>query len=209
MNTEDNDPQKTPQPPHGDNDNDIDIDDEFIPEKSNYDKIKAEIISWIKAIVVAGLIALFVNNFIIVNALIPSGSMEPRIYPEDRVIALRLAYLFRDPQRFEIIVFKNPDDEEVLFIKRIIGLPGETVFIENGDIFIDGELLAGDDFSKDEFWGITPFGPLNIPDNSYFVLGDNRNNSGDSRFWHNPFVHEDVILGRALFKYFREFAILR
>lgn len=83
-----------------------------------------EIISWIKYIGSAILIALFLTNFVIINAYIPSGSMENTIMTKDRVIASRLHYLFTDPKRGDIVVFKFPDDEKTNFVKRVIGLPG-------------------------------------------------------------------------------------
>ncbi|MCL1936448.1 MAG: signal peptidase I [Defluviitaleaceae bacterium] len=187
-------------------------------EKSTENKIKngnsnrtsfiSELFSWIKAIVTAGIIALIVNNFVIVNAMVPTGSMESTIMTNDRIIAFRLSYLFNSPSRFDIVVFRNPDDESVLYIKRIIGMPGETLMIANGRVYIDGERLYEDDeFIKDNFFGT--FGPFVIGEDEYFVLGDNRNNSEDSRAWDNPFVGRNAILGRAIFKYFRGFEILR
>ena len=95
-------------------------------EKSSFVK---ELLQWV---------AIFADKFLIVNAQIPSGSMENTIMPGDRIIGNRLAYTFSDPQRFDIIIFRYPDDESQLFIKRIIGLPGETVEIIDGRIYING-----------------------------------------------------------------------
>lgn len=85
-------------------------------------KAKEELVSWIKTIVLAVAIALFINFVIIVNATVPTGSMENTIMAGDRVIASRLSYTFSDPERGDVVIFKYPDDEDVLYVKRIIGL---------------------------------------------------------------------------------------
>lgn len=120
--------------------------------------------------------------------------------PGDRVFGNRLAYVFSEPERFDIIIFKYPDDESQLFIKRVIGLPGETVEIRDGNIYIDGSEEPLDDVdTKETMEG--SFGPYTVPEGCYFVMGDNRNNSRDSRYWEHTFVSEDEILGKAVFRY--------
>ena len=164
---------------------------------------RREAISWIKTIVFAFILAIAINKFVIVNAKVPSGSMENTIMTNDRIIAFRLSYLFSDPQRGDIVVFKYPDDpeEKILYVKRIIGLPGETVEIIDGDVYIDGELLEGEEaYVKEPPVG--DFGPIEVPEDAYFMLGDNRNNSADSRYWQNKFVYTDKIEGKVFMKYF-------
>ncbi len=107
---------------------------------------------------------------------IPSGSMENTIMTGDRVIGNRFAYSFSDPQRFDIIIFRYPDDESQLFIKRIIGLPGETVEIQDGKIYLNGSDEPLEDVQTKETM-VGSFGPYTVPENSYFVMGDNRNDS--------------------------------
>ncbi len=159
-----------------------------------------ELLQWVFAFAAAIIAALLINSFIIVNAQIPSGSMEDTIMPGDRVFGNRLAYVFSEPERFDIIIFKYPDDESQLFIKRIIGLPGETVEIRGGNIYIDGSEEPLDDVdTKETMEG--SFGPYTVPEGCYFVMGDNRNNSRDSRYWEHTFVSEDEILGKAVFRY--------
>ena len=163
--------------------------------------IGKELWEYIKMIIFVLVFVLVVNNFLIINAKIPSPSMEDTIMTGDRVFGNRLAYLFGDPQRFDIVIFRYPDDESQLFIKRIIGLPGETVEIIDGKVYIDGSETPLDDSFTPE----TPtgnYGPYTVPENCYFMLGDNRNNSKDSRFWQNTFVERDAILGKAVLKYF-------
>ena len=135
------------------------------------------------------------------------GKVENTIHPGDRVIGSRLAYLSQDPQRSDIIIFKFPDDESQVFIKRIIGLPGEEIQIVAGAVYIDGAQVP----LKEEYLKEIPqgsFGPYVVPEDSYFVMGDNRNNSHDSRFWKNHFVARDEILAKAWFQYFPKIGLV-
>ena len=115
--------------------------------KENADKeqkrsFKREVFSWIACIVVTILLTEFILNFVIINANIPSGSMENTIMTNDKLIALRTSYWFNDPKRGDIIIFKYPDDETEWFIKRVIALPGETVLVKDGKVYINGSKKA-------------------------------------------------------------------
>lgn len=169
-------------------------------EKEEKIDIKREIMEWIIVIEVAVVLAVTLNMFVIVNAIIPSASMEPTVMTGDRIFGNRLAYLKSEPKRGDIIIFKFPDDENELFIKRIIGLPGDTVEMVNGEVFVNGEALDESSYIVTRPEG--NYGPYAVPEDSYFVMGDNRNNSADSRFWKNTFVRRDKILGKAAFRYF-------
>lgn len=164
------------------------------------DSTAKELFQWLIAILAAVAIALFVDNFLIVNAQIPSGSMENTIMTGDRVVGNRLSYLTKNPERYDVIIFKYPDDESQLFIKRIIGLPGETVEIRDGHIYIDGSSEPLEDVETKEYM-VGNYGPYTVPEGCYFVMGDNRNDSKDSRYWINPYVSKDKILGKAVFRY--------
>ena len=145
--------------------------------------------------------AFIITTFIIVNAKVPSASMENTVMTGDRLIANRLSYIVDKPQRYDIVVFKFPDDESKLYIKRIIGLPGETLEIRDGLIYVDGsDEPLRTDFQAEEM--ITPDAVYTVPDGCYFMMGDNRNRSSDSRAWQNKFVAEDKILGKAVFRYY-------
>lgn len=164
---------------------------------------KRELLSWILTFAFAIGVALFLKNFIIINATVPTGSMENTIMPGDDLLGLRTAYLFKDPQRGDIIIFKFPDDESQKFIKRIIGLPGDLVQIEDGKVYINGSTTSLEEpYLKEEWTRNT--GPFEfvVPEGCYFVMGDNRNDSLDSRYWDNPFVTEDEIIGKAEFIYY-------
>ena len=169
------------------------------PEEEPVNWVK-EIISLLGTMAIAVVVVFLLKEFIIINAYIPTGSMENTIMPDDRVIGNRLAYQVREPERGDIVIFKYPDDEKQLFVKRIIGLPGETVAIEDAKVYVEGQLLT-EDYLKEEW--ILDNGPytFEIPEGSYLVLGDNRNNSKDARYWENTYLVEENILGEAVFRY--------
>lgn len=181
-----------------------DVDKEMNSEASGEEKInwKEEIISWVKIFVAAFLIAAVLDNFIIINANVPSGSMEQTIMTGDRMIGNRLAYISSEPQRGDVIIFKYPDDEEQNFVKRIIGLPGEKVVIKNAKIYIDDstEPLV-EDYIPEEWITNNDGLEYQVPEDCYFVLGDNRNISHDARYWTNKFVKRDAIIAKAMFVY--------
>lgn len=162
-----------------------------------------EVISWIITIVLAVVAALFIKNYIIINANIPSGSMENTIMTGDRLFGFRLAYKEKDPERGDIIIFKFPDDETENYVKRVIGLPGEKVVIAEGKIYInDSSVPLEEDYLKEEWTVKTGPYTFEVPEDSYLVLGDNRNNSADARFWNNKYVKKEKILGKAVFRYY-------
>lgn len=170
---------------------------EEVKEENN---VKKEILSWVKCIVVALVLAFFVSHFLIVNSRIPSGSMENTIMTGDKLIALRTSYWFGEPKRGEIVVFEYPDDPDELFIKRVIGEPGDKVEVINGKVYInDSEEPLEEPYLKEPMEG--SYGPFYVPEGCYFMMGDNRNNSLDSRFWTDKYVKESAILGKAAFRY--------
>ncbi len=164
--------------------------------------IGREILDWIIVIVVSAVLAFALDKFIIVNAKIPSASMEPTIMTGDRLIGNRLAYLNEDPQRGDVVIFLYPDNEKEYFIKRVIGLPGETVTVVDGKVYINDSPYPLDESAYLHTVPIGDFGPFKVPEGAYFMMGDNRNNSMDSRFWNQPYVYKDKILGKAWVRYF-------
>jgi signal peptidase I len=161
-------------------------------------KILKEIFSWIMVFVIAIGLATFINKVIIFKVEVPSGSMENTIMIGDKVETLRLSYLFKKPTRGDIVVFPFPDDEKVDYIKRIIGLSGETIEGIDGYVYIDGEILEESYVTS---LLDNDFGPYEIPEDSYFMMGDNRDISEDARYWENKFVDKDKIRGKAILKY--------
>ncbi len=163
--------------------------------KMSKEEIIKEIVGWIVTIIICLVLAKIITSFLIINARVPSASMENTILTNDRIIANR----FANPNRFDVMVFKAPDEPETPYVKRVIGMPGDTVEIIEGQLFINGELIQ-EDYIKEPMIG--SFGPYDVPEGSYFMMGDNRNNSFDSRYWENTYVPEDTILGEAEFAYF-------
>lgn len=163
--------------------------------------IFSTVFSFVKVFIIAVIITFVINQFIIVNAKVPTASMENTIMVKDRLIGFRLAYLFTAPKRGDVVIFKFPDDESKIFVKRVIGTPGDIVIIENGQVSVNGEVLD-EPYLKE---------PMNdngmreiycVPKDSYFMLGDNRNISQDSRAWKNTYVARKKILAKAEFIYF-------
>lgn len=162
---------------------------------------KKEVISWIQIIVAAVLIALFLNNVIIANSRVPTGSMENTIMAHSRVIGSRLAYIGSNPKRGDVDIFKFPDDRSVYYVKRVIGLPGDTVKIVDGKVYInDSKTPLEEPYLPEPMEG--SYGPYTVPEGCYFMMGDNRNNSLDARFWNNKFVPKKDIMAKVLFCYF-------
>lgn len=180
---------------------------------------KKDIISFFTPIVIAVVIASLLKFLVFANAVVPTGSMLNTIQMKDRVIASRLAYINDDPERYDVIIFEYPDwkidpnfpkDKKTYFVKRIVGLPGETVQVVEGIVYVTkttGETIQLDDsFVTNDLPAVGDYGPYEVPADSYFVMGDNRNHSDDSRFWTNKYVQKDKILGKVLFKYYPGFS---
>lgn len=149
------------------------------------------------------MLAGLVNSFLIVNAEVPTGSMENTIMAGDRILALRTSYWFDEPEAGDIVVFRYPDDEtgKTLYVKRIIGTPGDTVEMSNGTVYVNGKALQEDYIAE-------------VTQGSYYLCctqwllfhdGDNRNHSQDSRFWRNQYVEKDEILGKVVLRYYKGF----
>ena len=171
-----------------------------IPEEKN--SLFKEIMSWVIPFAAAILAALLIKNYLIINADVPTGSMENTIMPGDRFVGNRLAYIKSGANRGDIVVFRYPDNEKEIYVKRVIGLPGETVVIDDGKIYIDGSTEPlEEDYLKEEWTVATGPYTFEVPEDSYFVMGDNRNDSWDARYWTNTYVTKDKILGKALFVY--------
>ena len=159
---------------------------------------------WVVVIVLALLAAFVIRTFVFQTFYIPSGSMEPTLQVGDRIIVSKLSYDIHDPHRGDIIVFHAPPREATVcadpsikdLVKRIIGMPGETISSQGDTILINGKPLAQPWFTP------VPLGPAitptKIPANSYFVMGDNRTNSCDSRDWGT--LPRGNIIGHVVFR---------
>ncbi|MEW6622690.1 MAG: signal peptidase I [Bacillota bacterium] len=159
---------------------------------------------WIKKIlfneiVLAIILALILKAYVMDSRYVPSSSMHPTLQVKDRLLVNKLAYKFGDIQRGDIIIFEPPPsvDSKYDYVKRVVGLPGETVAVKQGVVYIDGKAL------DESYVNETPlyeFQPAKVPDGSLFVLGDNRNHSFDSHLWIEWLSISDV-KGKVFFRY--------
>ena len=150
----------------------------------------------LESVILAVVLAALLRMFVIQPFYIPSASMEPTLLINDRIIVSMLAYRFHAPQRGDVIVFRYPKDPSRDFIKRLIALPGETVEVRNNTVIINGVRLA-EPYLPSEV--MADYGPYQVPQGCYFMMGDNRNNSDDSRDW-GPLPQKNII-GKAFLIY--------
>ncbi len=182
-------------------------------------KRKGKIREYAESFIIAALIALFVRSFFIQAFKIPSSSMEPTLLVGDHLLVNRLSYVIKfpftdwiiyeigKPKRGDVIVFRYPLDRSKDFIKRVIGVEGDIVEIRDKIVYVNGKRIEDKHaFFSDPY--VLPsslgprdnFGPVKVPKDSYFVLGDNRDRSLDSRFW--GFVKKEDLVGKAFILYF-------
>jgi signal peptidase I len=163
---------------------------------------------YLKTAIVAVLVACALRMLVVSAYRVQSGSMEGSLLTGDFIFCNKLAYLGHEPQRDDIIVFKYPNNPAYDFMKRIIGLPGDTVTVINKQVWVNGRLMADPPHVQHVDTTVLAasasfrdnFGPFVVPNNEYFVLGDNRDDSRDSRFWGT--VSRKNIKSKALFVYF-------
>ncbi|MBP1761847.1 MAG: thylakoidal processing peptidase [Firmicutes bacterium] len=150
-------------------------------------------------VIIAFILAMILRTFVIEGRIIPSESMVPTLQVGDRVMVNKFIYYFKKPQRGDIIVFHPPEilNSKDDYIKRVIGLPGETVEMKNNKVYIDGKPLAEPYLNEPVNY---TYGPVVVPEDSLLVLGDNRNNSFDSHMW-NAWLSKDKIKGKAFVIY--------
>lgn len=166
------------------------------PEKIETDKVK-DIIGMVVYFLIVVAVMVFVVKFIGQRTVVIGDSMQTTLSDGDNLITDKITYRFRDPKRFDIVVFPFKENTSKLLIKRIIGMPGETVQIKNGKVYING-------YELQENYGIAVMNdaglasePILLGEDEYFVLGDNRNNSQDSRFSSVGNVSRSDLIGRA------------
>lgn len=164
---------------------------------------KSEIREYIEAFVIAVVLALFIITFIAQSFLVQGSSMEPSLTHGERLMVDKLSFRFNEPSHGEVVVFRYPSDRRRKFIKRIIGVPGDEILIRNGYVFLNGDRLEEPYISGPTYgaYNSPSYGPVVVPEDSFFVLGDNRRNSDDSRYPDVGFVSSDDIVGRALLVY--------
>jgi len=219
-----------------------------------------ELMEWLEMLVIAAVIAIFINSFIIANSTIPTGSMETTINAGDRVVGSRLRYTFGEPERGDVAIFKlgwrcfyckeegeipAPDTcpncghslalyETIYYVKRVIGLPGDKIEIRaegscrQSEIVSDARNMLDDNDSRElmtaavyvngekleESYLREPMlysGDMDfeVPENCYFMLGDNRNCSRDARYWDNSYIPKERMVAKVLFRYWRKLSLIK
>jgi signal peptidase I len=191
---------------------------EILSQKRTVSLRKSKFRETAKSIIWAIILALTIRTFVVQAFKIPSGSMEDTLVIGDHLLANKFIYgtripftdirilKLRDPKRGDVVIFQYPEDRSKDFIKRVIGLPGDVILVRDKQVYVNGVLYRNPhEVHKDK--EILPkevsprdnFGPVRVPANSYFVMGDNRDRSYDSRFW--GFIKESDIRGMAFIKY--------
>ena len=184
-------------------------------KNQNKQKIKSVVRDWVESIVVAFILAMIIRTFVIQAFKIPSGSMRSTLLEGDLILVNKFIYgakvpladlslpAIRRPNRGDVIVFIYPENPKKDFIKRLVGLPGETLEIKNGTVYINDKPLLDSIFNQRYYYNRGEFGQegrkIKIPEDNFFVLGDNSASSQDSRYW--GFVPRENILGKALVIY--------
>ena len=159
--------------------------------------VRTAIVETLDACLFAALLSLVIITFIVQAFYIPSGSMEPTLMIDDRILVAKFVYRLGPVHRGDVIVFRYPLNPQRDFVKRVIGLPGDRVRLKDGVVYVGDRSLSEKGYTiKPDFGN---YGPVIVPASQYFVLGDNRNNSEDSRFF--GYVPRANIIGRAVFVY--------
>lgn len=161
-----------------------------------------------EALIIAVILALIIRTFIVEAFKIPSGSMIPTLLVGDHLLVNKFIYKFVEPKRHDIIVFKYPDNPSKNFIKRIIGVGGDTIEVRDKIVYVNGEKQderyvqhIAPEIQPAQFSKRDNFGPIRVAQDAFFMMGDNRDSSLDSRFWKNQFVARRAIVGKAFIIY--------
>ena len=154
-----------------------------------------ELKDWIISIIIAVILAFFIRTFVVEPYLVDGSSMNPTLQNSERLLVNKSAYLFSEPTKDDIVIFKFPFDQSRDFIKRVIAVPGDTIEIKSGNVYLNGQLLK-ENYILEKTKG--DYKKVIVPQKHVFVMGDNRNNSEDSRFSRVGFVPYELIKGKGM-----------
>jgi signal peptidase I len=185
---------------------------------------KGAVREWVESLAMTLVFVLIFTNYVAQATQVPTESMKPTILVGDHFFLDKIAFPANFPEairrwlpdrsieRHDVIAFKSPTDGQIPFVKRVIGIPGDTIEIRDKMLYINGEkqdepykihvdssVYEADDWTPNELKIRDNFGPVTLPENSYFVMGDNRDNSNDSRYW--GFIQREDVIGKPLFVY--------
>ena len=158
-------------------------------------KLGQEIKDWIISILIAVVLAFFIRYFIVELYMVEGPSMRPTLVNSERLVVNKFIYRFKTPERGDILIFRYPRDPSRDFIKRVIAIPGDSIEIKDGRVYLNGQ-LQNETYILDKTRG--SYGLATVPPGTVFVMGDNRNNSEDSRFKDVGFVPYELIKGKAV-----------
>ena len=164
-------------------------------ENSKSNSLGEEAKDWVISIIAAVVMALLIRTFIVELYIVDGPSMKPTLQHEERLVVNKFIYRLRNPEKGEILIFKYPRDTSRDFIKRVIATGGDTIEIKEGRVYVNDQLLKEDYILEKTR---TEYPKVTIPEGTVFVMGDNRNNSDDSRFADVGFVPLDLIKGKAI-----------
>ncbi|MCR4693841.1 MAG: signal peptidase I [Pseudobutyrivibrio sp.] len=180
-------------------------------EKITGKDVAKEVLSVILNILICFAVVFLITHYVGQRTVVSGSSMEDTLSDGDNLIVDKISYRLGDPERFDVVVFPYKYEEDTYYIKRVIGLPGETVYIDgNGNIYINGEILEEDFGTEVILSAGDASNEITLGTDEYFVLGDNRNNSTDSRFSNVGNIKGDDIVGRAWLRVypFNEFGLV-
>jgi signal peptidase I len=168
------------------------------PAHARGSKALADVKSWLRDILFALATAVFIVVFVVQPVKVEGTSMQPRLLDQERIFVNRFIYRFTDIQRGDVVVFWYPRDTTKSFIKRVVGIAGDSIEIKRGIVMVNGQKIE-ESYLKSDFRDHDSYRKVVVPPGHYFVLGDHRNSSNDSRNW--GFVPRELIYGKAVFSY--------
>ena len=193
-----------------DDDNDIKIIEDISSTRvvgSDSGDLWSELRSLLRDVIFAGVIAILIVGFVMQPVRVEGQSMMPKLHDQDRIFVNKFIYPLREwigdkepIKRGDIVVLLYPDDPSKSYIKRVVGLPGEEVNVENGRLYINGMQIDEPYLDSEYLSSDSMPGSVHVKEHHYFVMGDNRRNSSDSRYW--GLVPEKYIYGKAIFRYY-------
>ncbi len=193
-----------------DDDNDIKVIEDFSSIRgagADSGDLWSELRSLLRDVLFAGVIAVLIVVFVVQPVRVEGQSMMPKLHDQDRIFVNKFIYPLREwigdkepIKRGDIVVLLFPDDPSKSYIKRVVGLPGEEINVENGKLYVNGTLINEPYLDMEYLSSDSMPGSVHIKDHHYFVMGDNRRNSSDSRYW--GLVPEKYIYGKAIFRYY-------